>query len=183
VNKAIENTLIISSNETKHVADIETELGQLPPVMCHGGELNQVILNIIVNAAHAIRDVVNDIGARGVIRIKTWADHGWVRIAISDTGTGIPAEILDKIFEPFFTTKPVGMGTGKAWRSARSAVVDKHGGTLDVTSQVGVGTTFTISLPGQLARASASIALASRSPDTAHRTGMRHDRSTIKAVR
>jgi hypothetical protein len=147
VNKAIENTLIISSNETKHLADIETELGELPLVMCHGGEINQVILNIIVNAAHAIRDVVKDTGARGVIRVKTWADPEWVRIAISDTGIGIPAEILDKIFEPFFTTKPVGMGTGQGLAIARSVVVDKHGGTLDVTSQSGVGTTFTIGLP------------------------------------
>ena len=147
INQAIESTLIISNNETKYIADVETELGELPAVLCHRGELNQVILNIIVNAAHAIRDVVKDTGARGVIRIKTWADAGRIRIAISDTGTGMPAEILDKIYEPFFTTKPVGTGTGQGLAIARSVIVDKHGGTIDVSSQLGVGTTFTISLP------------------------------------
>jgi signal transduction histidine kinase len=147
INKAIESTLIISNNETKYVANVVAELGEVPAIMCHCGELNQVVLNIIVNAAHAIRDVVKDTGAKGVIHIKTWADPGWVRISISDTGTGIPAEILDKIYEPFFTTKPVGMGTGQGLAIARSAIVDKHGGTIDVRSQLGVGTTFTISLP------------------------------------
>jgi signal transduction histidine kinase len=147
VNKAIESTLIISNNETKYVADVETEFGELPMVMCHCGELNQVVLNLIVNAAHAIGDVVEETGARGVIRIKTWADADWIHISISDTGSGIPAEILDKIYEPFFTTKPVGKGSGQGLATARSAIVDKHRGTLDVRSQVGVGTTFTIGLP------------------------------------
>jgi signal transduction histidine kinase len=147
VNQAIESVLIISNNETKYVADIETELGKLPAILCHCGELNQVILSILVNAAHAIGEVVKLTGERGVIHIATWADAGWIRIAIRDTGTGIPAEILDKIYEPFFTTKPVGMGTGQGLAIARSAIVDKHGGTISVASQLGVGTTFTISLP------------------------------------
>jgi signal transduction histidine kinase len=147
INKAIVSTLIISNNETKYVAEVETELGELPSILCHRGELNQVILNIIVNAAHAIRNVVTDTGKKGVIRVKTWSDPGWIRIAISDTGTGIPAEILDKIFEPFFTTKPVGTGTGQGLAIARSVIVDKHDGTIEVSSELGVGSTFTISLP------------------------------------
>ncbi|HET7502907.1 MAG TPA: sensor histidine kinase [Kofleriaceae bacterium] len=147
VNRAIENILIISNNEIKYVAHVETELGALPPILCLLGELNQVILNIIVNAAHAIGDVVKTSGDKGTIHIKTWTDPGWVRIAIRDTGTGIAPEILDKIYEPFFTTKPVGQGTGQGLAIARSAIVDKHGGTIDVQSTVGAGTTFTISLP------------------------------------
>jgi signal transduction histidine kinase len=126
---------------------VVTELGELPPVSCHCGELSQAVLNIIVNAAHAIGVGFENTGAKGKIHIKTWADDGWIRISISDTGSGIPAEILDKIYEPFFTTKPVGAGTGQGLAIARSAIVDKHGGTLDVRSELGVGTTFTIGLP------------------------------------
>jgi signal transduction histidine kinase len=147
INKAVESTIILSSNETRYVADVETELGALPLIACHTGQLNQAILNIVVNAAHAIRDVVGDTGARGKIRIATWVDPGWARISISDTGTGIPADILDKIFEPFFTTKPVGTGSGQGLATARTAIVRHHGGTLDVRSELGAGATFTISLP------------------------------------
>ncbi len=147
INKAIASTLIISNSETRYVADVAAELGELPPLLCHPGELNQVILNLIVNAAHAIGDVVKTTGGRGVIRIKTWAAADRVRISVADTGTGMPAEILDKIFEPFFTTKPVGSGTGQGLAICRSAIVDKHGGTIGVSSELGVGTTFTISLP------------------------------------
>ena len=147
VNKAVESTIILSSNETRYCADVETDLGALPPIPCHTGELNQAMLNIVINAAHAIRDVVGDTGARGKIRIRTWVDTDRVRISISDTGTGIPADILDKVFEPFFTTKPVGTGSGQGLATARTAIVRHHGGTLDVRSELGVGTTFTISLP------------------------------------
>ncbi len=147
VNRAIESTLIISNSQTKYVADVAAELGELPPLLCHPGDLNQVMLNLIVNAAHAIADVVESTGIRGLIRIKTWATADAVRISIGDTGTGMPADILDKIFEPFFTTKPVGTGTGQGLAICRSAIVDKHGGTIDVRSELGIGTTFTISLP------------------------------------
>jgi signal transduction histidine kinase len=144
LNAAIESTLVICGHETNGVADIVTELGAIPLVTCSGGELNQVFLNIIVNAAHAIAEKHQ----HGTIKIKTWAPgDGYVKIAISDTGGGIPVEILDKIFEPFFTTKPVGKGTGQGLAIAHSIVVGKHGGTLDVASQLGVGTTFTIALP------------------------------------
>ena len=144
LNTAIESTLVICGHEAFGIADIVTELGALPLVTCSSGELNQVFLNIIVNAAHAIAEKRE----HGTITIKTWAPgDGWVKIAISDTGSGIPAEIVDKIFEPFFTTKPVGKGSGQGLALARSIVVGKHGGMLDVASQPGIGTTFTIALP------------------------------------
>jgi signal transduction histidine kinase len=144
LNAAIESTLVICGHETSGIAEVVTELGEIPLVTCAGGELNQVFLNIIVNAAHAIAEKHE----HGVITIKTWAPgDGWVKIAISDTGPGIPTEILDKIFEPFFTTKPVGKGTGQGLAIAHSIVVGKHGGHLDVASSLGVGTTFTIALP------------------------------------
>ena len=147
VNKAIESTLIISNSHTRYVAVVVCELGELPKIPCHRGELNQVILNLIVNATHAIGDVVKDTGSRGVITIKTWSEPDRVRLSIGDTGTGMTADVLEKIYEPFFTTKPVGMGTGQGLAITRSAIVDKHGGTIDVISKVGVGTTFTIGLP------------------------------------
>ena len=143
LNTAIETTLVICHHETGGVADVEKELGLIPDVMCHGDELNQVFLNLIVNAAHAIGDT----NQHGLIKIKTWLAGEWVKVAISDTGSGIRPEILDKIFDPFFTTKPVGKGSGQGLAIARSIIVQKHGGTLDVTSQTGIGTTFTIALP------------------------------------
>ncbi len=143
LNTAIESTLVICHHETGGVADVEKELGLIPDVLCHGDELNQVFLNLIVNAAHAIGDT----NKHGLIKIKTWVAGEWVKIAISDTGSGIRSEILDKIFDPFFTTKPVGKGSGQGLAIARSIIVQKHGGTLDVASQTGVGTTFTIALP------------------------------------
>jgi two-component system NtrC family sensor kinase len=147
VNTAIESMLLIANNQTHTVADVKTELGELPSILCHPGELGQVFLHLLINAAHAIREVVQDTGARGIIRIKTWAEPGWIRISIHDTGTGICTEHLEKIYEPFFTTKPVGMGTGQGLAIARSVIVGKHHGTIDVRSQVGAGSTFTIGLP------------------------------------
>ncbi|HEY6036891.1 MAG TPA: ATP-binding protein, partial [Kofleriaceae bacterium] len=148
LNAAIESTLVICHHETDSVAEVVTDFGALPLVNCHGGELNQVFLNILVNAAHAVGDVVETSKQRGKIHVKTWAPgDGWVKIAISDSGRGIPNDIIDKIFDPFFTTKPVGKGTGQGLSIARSIVVGKHGGKLDVSSQPGVGTTFTIALP------------------------------------
>jgi signal transduction histidine kinase len=147
INRAIETTLMVSSNEYKYVADIKTELGEVPQVMCHVGEVNQAVLNIVVNAAHAIQDVVGGGGSKGEIAIRTWAAGSDAFIAIRDTGKGIPREIIDKIFDPFFTTKQVGKGTGQGLAIARSVIVDKHGGKLSVDSEPGHGTTFTICLP------------------------------------
>jgi two-component system, NtrC family, sensor kinase len=147
INQALQNTLIIAKNEYKYVAEVETELGDLPQVMCLLGDLNQVFLNLIVNAAHAVGDVIDKEKEKGQIRISTVREDDWVRIDISDTGGGIPEAIRDRIFEPFFTTKQIGKGSGQGLAIARSIVVDKHGGTLTFTSGMGEGTTFTIRLP------------------------------------
>jgi PAS domain S-box-containing protein len=147
LNDALEATLAIARNEYKYVATIETDLGAIPPVKCHIGQLNQVFLNIIVNAAHAIGDVVRGTDAKGRITVKTWQKDDSVSIAISDTGTGIPDAIRHRIFDPFFTTKEVGRGTGQGLAIARSVVVDTHKGSITFQSQLGRGTTFTVRLP------------------------------------
>jgi signal transduction histidine kinase len=147
LNRAIECTLAIARHEYKYVADVETDLGQLAPLTCHAGDINQVILNIVVNAAHAIGEVVEGTGDRGRISVRTRLDGDHVVVSIADTGKGIPESIRDRVFEPFFTTKPVGKGTGQGLAIARSVVVDKHGGKLTLESVVGQGTTFHIRLP------------------------------------
>jgi PAS domain S-box-containing protein len=147
LNQALASTLVVARNELKYVADIEADYGDLPAVECHLGDLNQVFLNLLINAAHAVKDVVDVTGTRGTIGVQTRAIENVVNISISDTGGGIPESIRNKIFEPFFTTKPVGRGTGQGLAIARSIVVDKHGGTLTFESSMGQGTTFLISLP------------------------------------
>ncbi len=147
LNHALETTLTIARNEYKYVADIETDFGELPPVACHLGDLNQAFLNLLVNAAHAIADVVGASGGRGRIRVSTRHEGSTVRIQIADTGRGIPENIRDRIFEPFFTTKEVGRGSGQGLPIARSVVVERHGGALTFESEIGKGTTFTITLP------------------------------------
>jgi len=147
LNRALTTTLTIAKNEYKLVADVETDFGELPPVACISGELNQVFLNLIVNAAHAIADVVSESGGRGVIRVRTRQNGGQVRIEISDTGGGIPDSVQPRVFEPFFTTKEVGRGSGQGLAIARSVVVEKHGGGLTFESTLGEGTTFAVVLP------------------------------------
>ena len=149
INKAIETTITVARNEWKYVADMKTDLDpNLPMVPCLVGELNQVILNLIINASHAIADVVGD-GSRGqgTITISTTCDHNWAEIRVSDTGGGIPAEIADRIYEPFFTTKDVGKGSGQGLAVARNVIVKKHLGELTYESEDGKGTTFIIKLP------------------------------------
>jgi PAS domain S-box-containing protein len=149
LNHAIETTVTVARGEWKYVAEVVTDLEPaLPPVPCLPGEFNQVTLNLLINAAHAIGDVVRKVeGSKGTIRISTRLDGAWVEIRISDTGTGIPEAIRDRIFDPFFTTKEVGKGTGQGLAIARSVIVDKHGGTLTFESEVGRGSTFIIRLP------------------------------------
>jgi signal transduction histidine kinase len=147
INQAIASTLVIATNEYKYVAEVETAFGELPLVNCYAGEINQVVLNLIVNAAHAIGDVVTGTSNKGRIRVSTRILDDQVEIAISDTGKGIPVEVRARIFDPFFTTKEVGKGTGQGLAIARSVVVDKHGGTLHFETEVGKGTTFFIRLP------------------------------------
>jgi PAS domain S-box-containing protein len=147
VNRALESTLIVARNELKYVADVETDLGHLPPVICHLGDLNQVFLNLLVNAAHAIEDATKGTGRKGKITVRTKIEGDWVEISIGDSGTGIPEEAREKIFDPFFTTKEVGKGTGQGLALARAIVVEKHHGTLTFETEMGKGTTFLIRLP------------------------------------
>jgi len=147
INQAILSTLVIATNEYKYVADVETAFGDLPLVNCYAGEINQVVLNLIVNAAHAIGDVVKGTDQKGRIRVSTRVLDEQVEISIADTGKGIPVDVRARIFDPFFTTKEVGKGTGQGLAIARSVVVEKHGGTLHFETEVGQGTTFFIRLP------------------------------------
>jgi PAS domain S-box-containing protein len=156
LNAALRSTLTMATNELKYVAEVETELEPLPPVPCFLSDLNQVFLNLLVNAAHAIADVVSNTSSRGRIRVKSQLTGDQVLISISDTGTGIPEPIRDRIFDPFFTTKGVGKGTGQGLALARSVVVEKHGGSLSFESVVGKGTTFFVRIPLQQAVAARS---------------------------
>lgn len=147
INKALQNTILITKNEWKYVADVETHFADNLPLV-HGflGELNQAFLNIIVNAAHAIKEVVSDT-EKGRIIVKTYAKDGLVVIEIADSGCGIQEKHLNKIFDPFFTTKEVGKGTGQGLTLAYNVITHKHGGKLWCDSEVNKGTTFFIELP------------------------------------
>jgi PAS domain S-box-containing protein len=140
IQEGLESTISIAWNELKYKTNIVKNYSQLPKVWCNLGQINQVFLNILMNACHAI-DVY------GEIRISTWEEQGIVKIAISDTGSGIKPETLNHIFEPFFTTKDVGKGTGLGLSIAYDIIVVKHNGLINVESEVGKGSTFTISLP------------------------------------
>ncbi len=146
INHALDSTLIVAKNEYKYSADIETRFAILPPVMCNIGELNQVFLNLLINASHAIADGGKEVGT-GKITVTTEHKGDLVEIAFADNGCGIPKENLDKIFDPFFTTKEVGRGTGQGLAITRSIIVDKHRGSVQVESTVGVGTRFILQLP------------------------------------
>jgi signal transduction histidine kinase/HAMP domain-containing protein len=147
LNQAIRSTLVVAHNEYKYVAELDTQLADLPLVQCYLGEFNQVILNLLVNASHAISDVVKDSGSLGKITVRSRLDGDEVEISIADTGMGIPEAVRAKIFDPFFTTKEVGKGTGQGLAIARSVIVNKHGGTLRFETECGKGTTFYIRLP------------------------------------
>ncbi|MGC9196422.1 MAG: response regulator [Syntrophobacteraceae bacterium] len=149
INRAIENTVTVARNEWKYVADVSTDFDpEIPPVHCLVGEFNQVILNLIINASHAIADKVGDRAAqKGTIGVSTRRDGDFVEIRISDDGNGIREDIRSKIFDPFFTTKDVGKGTGQGLAISHTVIVKKHGGTIDFESKLGEGTTFIIRLP------------------------------------
>ena len=149
INRAIDSTVTVARNEWKYVAEVALDLDpDLPMVSCLPGEMNQVILNMVVNAAHAIADVVgNDSGKKGEIRIRTRWDGDWAEIRISDTGTGMSEEVKNRIFDPFFTTKEVGRGTGQGLSISRAVIIERHGGTIAVETAVGEGTAFSIRLP------------------------------------
>jgi signal transduction histidine kinase len=149
INAALNSTITVASNELRYVADVETDLGELPQVPCYLSDLNQVFLNLLVNAAHAIGDVVGTTGRKGKIRITTALDpnHEQVLVSVADTGTGIPVAAREHVFDPFFTTKEVGKGTGQGLALARTVIVDKHHGSITFATELGKGTTFTIALP------------------------------------
>lgn len=143
LNKGIKDTLAVANNEIKYFAKVVEDLGELPFIKAAGGSINQVLLNLIVNAVHAIKDTSHE----GIIAIKTFADNNFVYCAITDNGSGISKSNLDHIFTPFFTTKPVGTGTGLGLSIAYDIIVNKHFGKIDIESELGKGTTFTITLP------------------------------------
>ena len=148
INKIIENAVTMSRHEWKHVAEIEYNLDPaLPGVECIPGDIMQVLLNIIVNAAHAVRGVCEDGGGMGRIIAGSRTEKDQVAVTITDTGGGIPEKVRDQIFEPFFTTKKYGDGTGQGLAISRSIIINKHGGSMTFETEKGKGTTFIIRLP------------------------------------
>jgi len=149
VNHAINAAANLARNEWKYVADLKLDLAEeLPRVCCIPGAFNQVILNLLVNAAHAISEVVGTDGVqKGEIEVSTRHVGDEVEIRIRDTGAGIPQDVQEKIFEPFFTTKEVGVGTGQGLAIVKSIVVDTHNGVIGFDSKPGEGTTFVLRFP------------------------------------
>jgi two-component system, NtrC family, sensor kinase len=143
LNEALEATVTVTRHQVSDIADLRLDLAELPPVLCNIADLNQVFLNLIVNAADAIEET----GRRGVIGVTTALSGDDVVVQISDTGGGIPDAVRPKIFDPFFTTKDVGRGSGQGLPLARGVVHEGHGGTLTLESVPGQGTTFTVRLP------------------------------------
>lgn len=143
LNRGIEDTLVIANNEIKYHAEVVTDFADIPVISAIDGEINQVLLNLIINAAYAIKET----GRFGKIVIRTYQRECEVFCDITDNGIGMPEETSKRIFEPFYTTKPVGVGTGLGLSMAYDTIVKKHFGTLTVQSKVGEGTTFTIGLP------------------------------------
>ena len=146
LNKCLSDALIVARNEIKYVADVETRFDDIPPVICHIADINQVLLNLLVNAADAIREVHKSTGKRGLIRVITEQDGDRVMITVSDTGCGIPASIRERVFDPFFTTKDVGQGTGQGLTIART-IIEKHNGSISFAENPGGGTIFRVVLP------------------------------------
>lgn len=148
LNRAIESTVAVSRNEWKYVAELELDLDpKLPLVPCLPGEINQVVLNLVVNAAHAIAEASQEAGTKGRIIIRTRQEPDWAILQVEDSGAGIPEAIRSRIFDPFFTTKGVGKGTGQGLAIAHSVVVQKHGGQIGFDTAEGQGTLFTVRLP------------------------------------
>lgn len=139
INSGLESTINIVWNELKYKVTLKREYGNIPMTMCNSGHLNQVFMNLLINAAQAIEN-------QGEITVKTWDENGFIHVSISDTGCGIPEDMIDKIFDPFFTTKEIGKGTGLGLSLAYD-IIKKHNGKILVESKPGRGTTFTITIP------------------------------------
>ncbi|HSR97159.1 MAG TPA: ATP-binding protein [Kofleriaceae bacterium] len=152
LTEAIRATVIVAASEYKMVAELILDLCELPLVTCHLGEINQVILNLVINAAHAIADAVRGTSQRGRLVVCTRRQGDDVVISVSDTGVGIPEAVRDRIFDPFFTTKEVGRGTGQGLGIARSIVCEMHQGQITFETELGKGTTFHVRLPISLPR-------------------------------
>ncbi|MFZ0481733.1 MAG: PAS domain S-box protein [Terriglobales bacterium] len=147
LNRAIESTITVGRNEWKYVAEMATDFDEtMSPVVCYPGDINQVVLNLVVNAAHAIKEKVKN-GEKGQIKVCTRAQGDFAEISVTDTGNGIPEAIRTRVFDPFFTTKEVGKGTGQGLALAYAVVVKKHSGKIWFETEPGRGTTFFIDLP------------------------------------
>ncbi|MFK8081730.1 MAG: sensor histidine kinase [Granulosicoccus sp.] len=144
INRALNTAATVARNEYKYVANLIENFQPLPSVECHIGDLNQVFLNLIINAAHSVSGHTDGMGK---ITISTWAESDVVKITVADNGSGIPEDIRHRVFDPFFTTKEVGRGTGQGLTISHNIIVNKHGGQLDFTTEKGKGTTFQITLP------------------------------------
>ncbi len=144
LNDCVRNAVLIARTAIKDKAEISSQLGELPLIACAPSQINQVLLNLLTNAAQAMERF-------GRILLKSWADERQVFLSVQDNGKGMPAEVLGRIFDPFFTTKPVGQGTGLGL-SISYKIIQQHGGTIRVASEPGRGTRFLISLPREQAR-------------------------------
>ncbi len=147
VNRAVHTALNMARNEYKGIADLDTDFGDVPAVYCYPGDINQVVLNLVLNAAHAVSDNVAGTDNKGRITVRTRAIGDYVEVSIGDTGDGIPEAVRARIFEPFVTTKEVGRGTGQGLALSRGIVVEKLKGSLHFETETGKGTTFFIRLP------------------------------------
>jgi PAS domain S-box-containing protein len=147
INGLIGNTLIVCHNSYKYVAELATDFADLPTIKVYPGDIGQVIINLLVNAAHAITEQKEKTGAMGKIKIRTSREDDVIVIAVSDSGGGIPENIRPRIFDPFFTTKKVGQGSGQGLAICRTLIHGKHRGELTFDSTIGQGTTFYVRLP------------------------------------
>ena len=147
INTIISNSLIVCNNAFKYVAELETDFADLPLIKVHPGDIGQVVINMVVNAAQAITDKKEKTGTMGRIGIRTFLQDNDVIITITDTGGGIPENVRQRIFDPFFTTKKVGQGSGQGLAICRTIIHEKHQGEITFESTSGQGTTFIIRLP------------------------------------
>jgi len=148
LNEIVQNAITVSTNEWKYVADMDFVPDEsLAPIFCLKGEVGQVVLNLIVNAAHAIESKIKGSDRQGTITVRTRSEGGGAVLEVNDTGTGMPEQVAAKAFDPFFTTKEVGKGTGQGLAIAHNVVVGMHGGRIEIDTVEGEGTTFTVYLP------------------------------------